>query len=172
MVGKKRKEAKMKIFVDLDGVLANWEQGVINKFGAAHTEIKGHVLWPLIGKSKSFWYELPKISGFDKLWAAVKDLEPTILSGCPKSSFDNAREQKLRWCETHLGDVEVITCLAKNKQDHIVEAGDILIDDNEQNCERWVKAGGIAILHKDEEVDKTIEELKKHLEPPEEKSES
>lgn len=151
----------MRIFVDLDGVLADWEQGVRNKFGSDHTEIKSHVLWPLIGKSKTFWLDIPKISNFDLLWDFVKGFNPTILSGCPKSSFENAKAQKLAWCETHLGDhVEVITCLAKNKQDHLVEEKDILIDDNEQNCERWEKAGGIAILHKNEDIETTLNKLK------------
>lgn len=137
----------MRIFVDLDGVLADWEGAVSKIFGKHHSEVKGHVLWPFIAKSKTFWVDLEKLPDADILWDNIKNHDIKILTGCPKSSFENAKNQKLSWCKEHFPDAEVITCLAKDKQLHIVESGDILIDDNQSNCKRWEEAGGISILH-------------------------
>ena len=145
-----KEEKEVRIFVDLDGVLADWEKGVLDKFGKTHKEVKSHILWSVIAKSKSFWKTLDKTTDFHHLWDYVKSLNISILSGCPKSSFDNADTQKREWCKENLGeDVHVITCLAKNKQDHLLNEGDILIDDNESNCKKWRESGGIAILHTD-----------------------
>ena len=157
-----KEEKEVKIFVDLDGVLADWEGGVLSKFGKPHKEVKSHILWSVIAKSKSFWRTLDKTHDFHSLWEYLKSFDISVLSGCPKSSFDNADIQKREWCKEHLGEnVHVITCLAKNKQEHISNNGDILIDDNESNCKRWRDSGGISILHTDSES--TIEKLKSIL---------
>lgn len=157
-------EKILKIFVDLDGVLADWEGRVYNIFGKDHKSVKSHILWQFIGESENFWLNIEKISNFDVIWEYVKDKSPTILTGCPKSSFTKSQDQKIEWCKINLGpDVDVITCLAKDKQKHITEPGDILIDDNIDNCSRWIEHGGVAIHHDNDNPEKTIELLNKIL---------
>jgi len=49
--------------------------------------------------------------------------------------------------------------LSKDKQNYLKDH-DILIDDREQNIQRWVEAGGIGILHTSAE--NTIRQLQKY----------
>ena len=49
-------------------------------------------------------------------------------------------------------EVEVITLPFKENKDEVVDAtGNILVEDNIKNFERWIKAGGVGILFKKNE---------------------
>jgi hypothetical protein len=155
--------SKKIIFCDLDGVLANFEQGVINRFKKPPHQIKPAIMWGVINKSNTFFDTLPWMPRGRDLWEGIKKYDPIILTGIPRSS--SAAEQKRRWCARELGpDVHVITCATKEKPDFCISKS-ILIDDRTDNLNAWNLKGGRFILYDEEFTDDIIERINKYMEP-------
>lgn len=149
----------MQLFVDLDGVLCDFERRVHEIFGKSPKEIPLKVMWGKLASLDNFYGELDWMPDGQDLWAGVKDLKPTILTGIPMGGW--APKQKRSWCYRNLGwEVPVITCFAKEKQDH-GKPGDILIDDTKRNIDAWKSMGGIAIHHTD--AKSSLAKLKEYI---------
>ena len=150
------------IFCDLDGVLADFEQGVINRFNKTPDELKPGLMWGVINKSNSFFDTLPWMPRGKELWTAIKEYDPIILTGVPRSA--TAAEQKRKWCARELGpDVHVITCSTKDKPDYCI-INSVLIDDRSDNLNAWNTKGGKFLLYDEEHTDKIIERIHKYME--------
>lgn len=150
------------IFCDLDGVLADFVQGVINRFNKRPEQLQPAVMWGVINKSNTFFESLPWMPRGRELWEQIKQYDPIILTGIPRSSL--AAEQKRRWCARELGpDVHVITCSSKDKSNFCL-ANAILIDDRTDNLNAWNSKGGKFLLYDEEFTDKIVERIHKHME--------
>jgi len=150
------------IFCDLDGVLADFEQGVINCFKKRPDQLQPGTMWGVINKSHTFFETLPWMPRGRELWEQIKQYDPIILTGIPRSS--TAAEQKRRWCATELGpDVHVITCSTKDKPNFCIKNA-VLIDDRSDNSIDWNIKGGKFLLYDEEFTDKIIERIHKHME--------
>ena len=140
----------MKIYVDLDGTLTDFDQQLADLM---HLPLKrpmlvdDKIMWPALAKAgEGYWSTMPWISDGRELWDAVKKYNPIILSSPTRdqSSVDG----KKAWLSKNLPGVPFI--IDKNKDKYAAE-GDILIDDRDNNIRKWREAGGIGILHKDAE---------------------
>jgi 5'(3')-deoxyribonucleotidase len=150
------------IFCDLDGVLADFEQGIKNKFGLLPSQVKPNVMWSYINKSNTFFENLPWMPKGKLLWEKIQIHNPIILTGVPRGS-KNMAEQKIRWCQRELGpDVQVITCLSKDKHRFCIPRS-ILIDDRTDNLEEWNKKGGKFLLYNEENLDDIIDRVERHM---------
>lgn len=150
------------IFCDLDGVLADFEQGVINRFKKTPDQLKPGIMWSVINKSNSFFDTLPWMPRGKELWESIKQYDPIILTGIPRSA--SAAEQKRKWCARELGpDIHVITCSTKDKPDYCITNA-VLIDDRTDNLNAWNSKGGKFILYDEEFVEKIVERIDKHME--------
>jgi len=150
------------IFCDLDGVLADFEQGVVNRFKKRPDELKPSLMWGVINKSSSFFESLPWMPKGRELWEQIKQYDPIILTGVPRSS--NAEEQKRRWCARELGpDIHVITCATKDKPDFCLRDS-VLIDDRTDNLNVWNLKGGKFLLYDEESQEKIVERIHRHME--------
>lgn len=150
------------IFCDLDGVLADFEQGVQNKFKKPSSSINPPLMWGVINKSKSFFETLPFMKRGKELWDSIKMYDPIILTGVPPGSATGA-EQKRRWCAVNLGQhIKVITCATKDKPKYCLPES-ILIDDRTDNLNAWNSKGGKFILYDEELLDKIVERINKHM---------
>lgn len=150
------------IFCDLDGVLADFEQGVRNKFKKNVDELKPTLMWGVINKSKTFFDTLPWMPKGRELWSRIEQYNPIILTGVPPAS-STAVEQKIRWCQRELGpNVKVITCATKDKPNYCTNSS-ILIDDRTDNLNAWNKKGGKFILYDEEHLDAIIERINRHM---------
>lgn len=137
------------LFVDLDGVLADFDAGVRLLTGRTPDEYtKRHgtpALWSLLARTPDFYTLLPPHPDGPHIWARVKRLQPTILTGCPLGEW--AAPQKRAWVAKFLGShVPVITCLSKNKHTYAT-SGAILIDDRVATGVAWSEAGGTFVHH-------------------------
>lgn len=155
------------LFVDLDGVLADFDQGVIDIFGVPPEEIPVPKMWGRLARTPDFYASLSWTLDGRELWKYAAPCNPTILTGLPRGTW--ARPQKIRWCEHHLGaHVPVITCMSREKPARaaaVTPAGNtpILVDDRERQREPWVQMGGIFIHHRS--ATESIDRLRELLEP-------
>jgi len=139
------------MFVDLDGVLVDFDAGVRKLCGASPDQLEPSSMWKAIAHAKGFYEHLDWMADGKELWAMLQHLSPFILTGLPRGTW--AEPQKRRWCGRELGsEVKVITCLSKNK--HLaakdvldLETVPVLIDDRYGLKEDWEDMGGIFIHH-------------------------
>ena len=137
------------LFLDCDGVLADFDAGARKLLGMSPAEFeamhgKGG-FWRQLAKADNFYGKLPLMGDGRELFDAVKHLEPTVLTGLPIGKW--AAPQKLEWVEAHFPGTPVITCMARDKVKYMT-AGDVLVDDQERHRHLWDEAGGIFIHHR------------------------
>jgi len=137
--------SRPQLYIDLDGVLCDFNSGVVNVSGKRPSEFRTQSdMWRRLMRAKNFYATLPWMMPYGpKLWNLVKDIEPIILTDLPRGKW--AEPQKREWCAQHLGsNVRVHTCLSRDKAKFASQEGDILIDDRLDNCQDWREAGGTA----------------------------
>jgi hypothetical protein len=170
-----------RLFVDLDGVLADFEKGVKKFTGQGPREYKSvGQMWREVSKVSDFYNRLEWMPDGKYLWESVEPFYPTILTGIPFGNIPWA-EQKRKWCDKHLGrhtpliikhPRETKLQAAENAFHlpqfsdesirHIKENKWILIDDDTKHAPDWTNNGGIFIHHT--KVLDTITELADILE--------
>lgn len=145
------------IYCDLDGVLADFDEGVKDISGRYPNEFDNiGEMWRLLANTPDFYYVLDWMPDGKHLWNSIKGIQPTILTGLPRGNW--AAGQKKRWCGDYLGwHVPVITCWTSDKPNYC-KSGDILIDDRTKIKDRWEQNGGIFVHHKN--AAQTLVELK------------
>ncbi len=139
-----------RLFVDLDGVLADFDQHHENVFGVRSNKYAkpgdpDDVDWQRVANAPDFYRALPKMRDADDLWAMLEPMHPTILTGIPRSVAE-AEQNKRDWVLRHIGPVPVICCRSSEKYEHC-NPGDLLIDDWDKYRDRWCAKGGLWIRH-------------------------
>lgn len=156
-----------KLFLDCDGVLADFNRKAVEIFGMtsheAEEEHGAKYFWQtLTGYNENglgFFESLEPMPDAHYLYNAVKHLNPTILTGAPNGDW--AEPQKRNWASKHFPNAEMIVCLSKDKRNHM-KRGDIIIDDMDKHKHLWEENGGYFIIHTS--AKDSIKQLKK-LEP-------
>jgi len=159
----------MQLFLDNDGVLADFDAHCRTLFGKSPKELGDETLWRLVNQDREgFWSNIPMKDGADELFEVAAPHNPIVLTGCPRNGSDRteicpvASEHKKLWVAKYFGDhVPVITCFSRDKPSHMTQSQDILVDDTYINIKRWRDSGGIGIFYRD--VDQAIHDLKKKL---------
>ena len=154
------------LFVDLDGVLADFDAGVRQAAGKDPSELHPGRMWPILARTPGFYAALSWMNDGLELWNAVKRCSPVILTGLPRGRW--AEPQKREWCARELGEsVPVITCLSARKAEVAAEWMEehglsgktpVLVDDRLKLKESWEEAGGKFVLHLSTEA--SLRELK------------
>jgi len=141
-----------RLFLDADGVLADFDQGARRLLGLRPKEfIARHgrgTFWKRLAKAPNFYGSLPEMPDARMLFDAVEHLNPTILTGLPMGSW--AAPQKVEWAAEHFPGVPIITCMARDKHKHM-KRGDVLLDDREKHREEYEAAGVVFVHHKNAE---------------------
>ncbi len=141
----------MKLFLDCDGVLADFDALATDILGMYPRNFEDQYgqkeFWKRLAMYDGFYEKLPLMSDAMYLWQSVQHLNPTILTGCPRGGW--AEEQKQRWAVKMFGsDVHMITCRSRDKRVHMHEAKhNILIDDWPEYKHLWEEREGTFILH-------------------------
>jgi 5'(3')-deoxyribonucleotidase len=149
------------LFVDMDGVLADFDGAHEKIFGVRPDREADNVDWTQVHKVPGFFRNLPPMEDMKILWDGVKEFGPIILTGCP-SSIPTVPQEKRDWIAEYLGDtVPVITCKSRQKYMYGKE-GDILIDDRAKCGDPWIKMGGHWIVHTS--AQKSLVDLRQILE--------
>lgn len=150
-----------KIYFDMDGVLADFDRGVIELCGltplsqnAKHRdEAKDDAMWAEVKKVDHFYDVLELKPGakemFDAVWGKYGD-RCEILTGIPKPrrGIASAADDKVAWTRRLLSETVVVNIVfSEEKPRYCSGKGCILIDDREDNIRDWIGMGGTGILH-------------------------
>ena len=159
-----------KIYFDMDGVLANFDKGVV-ELGHGVPRDQGHstpeedkALWDSVRSVDHFFDKLKLMDNAKKLFDLVYDKyqdKCEILTAVPKpkKNIANAKEDKISWVRRLLSkDIVINVVYKEEKKNYCYGESYILIDDYKKNIEEWMSFGGTGILHKD--AKSTIKELK------------
>ena len=144
--------AEPRLFLDADGVLADFDRGARDLLGMSpKAYIARHgrgAFWKRLAKAKNFYGSLPQMPDAGLLFESVKHLKPTILTGLPLGEW--AAPQKVKWAAEHFPGVPIITCMARDKHKHM-QRGDVLVDDREKHRPAYEEAGVVFVHHKNAE---------------------
>ena len=134
----------MQIYVDMDGVLADFERHYLDTFGKVATR-PGGTDWKAVRAHEGFYLSMPPMPDMDVLWARLRPYNPIVLTGIPQQ-VEEAPANKRAWLNKHLPDVPMIACMAKDKAKYCAP-GDLLTDDYERHKHLWLIAWGLWITH-------------------------
>lgn len=157
-----------KIFVDLDGVLTDFEKKLAETLGKKLERGwdfgNDPKVWAKIDEAgEAFWTNMEWMSDGHELWDFIKDFKPTVLTA--PSRHETSKSGKKIWLKENLPGVPAII---DSKKEEYAKDGYILIDDREKNIKKWEEAGGIGVLHTD--AKSTIKKLKKLMDEKEKES--
>lgn len=137
------------IYLDCDGVLADFDRGAARVFGMPPGTFEARFglkrFWAELARTPDFFASLDLMPDAMELYDAVREREPVILTGLPRGAW--AEPQKRRWAAQHFPDVPVITTSAALKREHC-RPGDALVDDRDKYRGLWEGAGGVFIHHR------------------------
>lgn len=147
-----------RIYLDLDGVLADFHRKMGEVLGEPYSEERYESdpkyrkqMWKALKdyqkKGGEWWYDLDLMPDALTLWNYVKKHDVEILSAAGDSKY-KAEGQKVRWVREKL-DPNLKVNVVRSAADKQRMAGEhyILIDDKEKALGPWRAAGGIGILH-------------------------
>lgn len=154
-----------KIFVDLDGVLADFEAGTNMAMSKVYDTEHIHSeeeyerdskyrsrMWKGLRDYQKvhggeFWNELPLMKDAKQLWDYVKRYPVEILSATGNPEY-GAAEQKHKWVADNIDPRVKVNLTRKSAEKAQMAAPNhILIDDKSKSIDPWTQAGGIGILH-------------------------
>jgi len=151
----------MKIYCDLDGVLADFEAGYrrINNGTIPDREGKqDEDFYKPVMDTENFWRDLPLMPDAERLIGFLMSLEHVeveILTSPSKLDWKRASKEKRIWVDKHYSPDTAVHFRRSRDKPEFAHKRSILIDDWEKNTIRWQDAGGIAVRH--ENAEKTID---------------
>ncbi|WP_293376946.1 hypothetical protein [Phenylobacterium sp.] len=140
---------RRQIFLDCDGVLADFDKAAEAIFGMPTEDFERihgtREFWRLLARADDFFGRLDLLPDAMQLYDAVKAKAPIILTGMPAGDW--AEPQKRAWAVRYFPGVPLIATQAALKREHC-HPGDVLVDDRDQHRGLWEEAGGLFIHHK------------------------
>lgn len=142
-----------RIFVDLDGVVADLDKHVESITGKTFAELRasGSGFTEFVKSERkqghSVFDQLDPMPDAYELWNYIVKYNPDILTatGFPEK---DAKAEKIRWVHDNLDGFNNIYTTTSGADKHKYAAPNhILIDDRDKAILPWRKAGGIGILH-------------------------
>jgi hypothetical protein len=138
----------MQLFLDCDGVLADFVGGATKVLGMHPTDFENKYgeakMWDIIEDYHDFFGTLEPMQDSYELFDAVKHLAPIILTGRPRGEW--AIDQKLLFRDKYYPGTPMIVCRSADKIKY-ADPGDVIVDDWEKYRHLWIKGGGIWVMH-------------------------
>lgn len=151
-----RKSSRMeKIYLDMDGVISDFDKRFFELFGHSANEVKGTFtksdLWEKFVNGGNF-ETLDWFPGGERLLEYLRefDVPIEILSSSGGAEYyDLIAEQKTNWLRNNniLFPVNIVP--GKRYKKDYANSSHILIDDTERNIVEFIECGGFAIHHRD-----------------------
>lgn len=157
----------MKIYLDMDGVIADFEAQYVKLFGERPTEVQRrnkefYQYWSTFVEGGNF-AKLPVHEGAVELLRTIntefKDCPVEILSSSGGQKYhDEVAKQKRHWLKRHGIDYTALVVPGGSKKAEYATKNTVLIDDTYRNIKRFRDAGGYGILH--DNVNVTLNQLR------------
>ena len=170
------------ILLDMDGVIADFVGAIF----ALHNQEPNYKAWPkgeydcskilgisrtkfwqLTDDSPTFWKDMPRLENGLALYELLKKEREVFIATSP-SRDPKCSSGKIEWLQRHLGSNFRNFILSPHK--HLMAASGILIDDDDERCQKFIDAGGQAIVypqpwnsnhkHTNRQVEFTLEQLR------------
>jgi hypothetical protein len=154
------KDTTPTVYLDMDGVLADFFGGVEKMYGVEHwkqltndktKDLKKEVIDRITGTN--FFATLPKFDSADSLIDTVKKFTGgnfSINTSPLRGDHENSAKYKKLWISNHIEQPDEIIVTGR-KETYAKDKGtgtpNILIDDRPVNIQRWQDAGGYGILY-------------------------
>ena len=164
----KHKELMSTIYLDMDGVVADFDAEATKIIGYSHpaNERWPDADWAKLRSNPRFYRDLPLMPDARRLVTTVLELadrtnrDVKFLTAVPQDNdFPWAFQDKMIWKQRHFGDIPIWFGPYSHDKRHWARPGDVLIDDRRSNIEQWREAGGIGILHHGD-VDQSLDKLR------------
>ena len=150
------------IYCDMDGVLADFENGIKDMIGGKFNDDRWNEL------PDDFFLQLEPMKDAKQLWGFIGKYDPFILTAIPRSSRGpisaRATEDKTRFMKRWFGVSadKMYPVQRINKANFAMDGRDhrpnLLIDDHIKNIQAFRKARGIGVRHTS--ASNTIKQLK------------
>ena len=137
------------VFVDLDGVLADFDTGYERIAGSKPDKRADNVDWQKIVAVPGFYADLPLMPDAKRLWDFLSlylEKKPIILTGVPRSVPEAGTDKRVMVTRNFGADTTMLWCPSAEKCKY-AKQGDILIDDWTKYQHLWLAAGGRWITH-------------------------
>jgi len=160
----KAKDSRPLIYLDMDGVLADYEKEADKRLGKP-LSVVGNAGWKKVKKEHyetDFFPSLDPMPGAKELFSFIKQhFRFKILSATGEHISNIIKKEKATWLKKHFGGAETIFVIHSKDKAKYANDGVVLVDDREKSVKPFHGAGGNVILHKNPK--QTITKLKKHL---------
>ena len=152
-----------KIYLDMDGVLADFDRGVQEFCGmkcipqGQRSSGEDKVMWNAIRDVGHFYDKLELMPGAKEMFELIYERfgdRCEILTGIPKPKhgITTAGEDKISWVRRLLSkDIVVNIVFREMKPQYCTGKDCVLIDDLDKNIMAWESCGGTGILHRSAE---------------------
>lgn len=160
----------VQLYLDIDGVFADFEGYIEEVAGKKMTEISSKELWSriipgLVNTPESPFLNFKLLPGAFDLYHDLRDLKPIFLSSTGfKHDIETHRlveKQKTKWVKENLDKDAKVICVSASRYKSIFAANNsILVDDRTQSTDNWSKHG-TSVLYTKETTSKEILDLHK-----------
>ena len=146
------------VYLDMDGVLADFFGGVEKLYGVSHwkqltsdksKDLRQDVIDRITGTN--FFETLPKFPSADPLIAMIKKFTGgrfSILTSPLRGDHDNSAKWKKVWINQNIEQPDETTVTGRKEKYAIINGTpNILIDDRPVNIQKWQDKGGYGILY-------------------------
>ena len=154
---------KPTVFLDMDGVLVDFFGAFAKLANVEHwKQMDSHRLHGVLEKivGSDFFAKLPKTNSCDSIIEMIIEYAGaySILSSPLRGDIANSTKHKRVWIMDNLYPLPVKTIIARDKSQYALLNGvqNILIDDREDNINKWKDAGGYGINYQANENALTV----------------
>jgi len=157
------------VYLDMDGVLADFDKFVHDNMGRVFVHADGPGadldMWNFLKSVPHMYLNLEPTPYCHELVEAAKALgaKVEILTAVPRRVvIEEANQDKIDWARKHLGpDIKVnFGPYSGDKWKH-AKPGDVLLDDRHSNIQEWINHGmGFGILHEYKDHTRSLSALK------------
>jgi 5'(3')-deoxyribonucleotidase len=150
-----------KIFIDMDGVLADFDRWRAEVKDIYPEAVNDETLWDAVKEVDHFYLKLKPCKDALALMDFLRSLHAPlcILTALPRrATVPQAESDKREWVKKFIDPhLEFkIGPFSRDKHEHCIP-GSLLIDDNQRNVEQWQQKGGYAIFYQG--LEQTQEEI-------------
>lgn len=151
----------MKIFLDMDDVVADWRAAVEGYLGWQFPDGDAWAPMPAelrdrLPSYQHMYRDLRLLSGAQQLVQLCRRAVYTgsaesvqFLTAIPRELhlWPHSLQDKVEWVQHYFVDIPVLFSQGGDNKFLYAEPGDVLIDDRAQNCQLWRAVGGIAVQY-------------------------